>query len=194
MRYAGLAALSAAVVLLELTLTRVYSVTQGYHFAFLAVSLGLMGFGASGTVLFAAPLLWQKPRHGLLGYSALLFTLSVLGSYWAINLIPFDAYRLVVDPVMLLYLALYYLVPVVPFFFAGLVLCGALSLEPRKAGGLYGASLVGAGAGSLLALGGPAAWGPSGALGMVAFLGTLPGQPSPQTAGRSGVSSTRASG
>ena len=33
-----------AVLLLELTLKRIYSVTQGYHFAFLAVSLGLLGF------------------------------------------------------------------------------------------------------------------------------------------------------
>ena len=59
MRYAGLGALSAAALLLELTLTRIYSVSQGYHFAFLAVSLGLLGFGASGTVLFAAPRLWR---------------------------------------------------------------------------------------------------------------------------------------
>ena len=51
MRYLGIGALSAAVLLLELMLTRVYSVTQGYHFAFLAVSLGLLGFGASGTLL-----------------------------------------------------------------------------------------------------------------------------------------------
>lgn len=55
MTYLGLAALSAAVLLLELTLTRIYSVAQGYHFAFLAVSLGLLGFGASGTALFVVP-------------------------------------------------------------------------------------------------------------------------------------------
>ena len=66
MRYAGLGALSAAVLLLELILTRIYSVTQGYHFAFMAVSLGLLGFGASGTTLFVAPRLWQRARHRLL--------------------------------------------------------------------------------------------------------------------------------
>ena len=106
MRYAGLATLSAAVLLLELTLTRVYSVTQGYHFAFLAVSLGLLGFGASGTVLFVAPRLWQKGQHRLLGLSALLFTLASIGSYWVINRVPFDAYRLVLEPQMFLHLVL----------------------------------------------------------------------------------------
>lgn len=173
MRYLGLGVLSAAVLLLELTLTRIYSVTQGYHFAFLAVSLGLLGFGASGTVLFVAPGIWRKGRQRLLGLSALLFTLTTLAAYWAISLIPFDSYRLVLEPTMFLYLTLFYVAQVVPFFFAGLVLGGALSLEPRKAGGLYGASLVGSGAGALLALGGPASSGPVGALGVVATLGAI---------------------
>ncbi|MFC1935855.1 hypothetical protein ACFLX9_03770 [Chloroflexota bacterium] len=82
MRFAGFGALSAAVLLLELTLTRIYSVTQGYHFAFLAVSLGLLGFGASGTALFVMPRLWQRAGHRLLGVSALLVALASLGSYW----------------------------------------------------------------------------------------------------------------
>ncbi len=173
MRYAGLGALSAAVLLLEIALTRIYSVTQGYHFAFLAVSLGLLGFGASGTVLFVVPGLWRRAGHRLLGTAALLFTLTALGSYWAVNRIPFDAYLLVLQPSMLLHLVLFYLAPVVPFFFAGLALGGALTLEPGKAAGLYGANLVGAGVGAVLALAGPAARGPAGALAVVAVLGLV---------------------
>ena len=169
----GLGALSAGVLLLELTLTRLYSVTQGYHFAFLAVSLGLLGFGVSGSVMFAAPRIWQGLGHRLLGLSALMFSLTALGSYWAINRIPFDSYRLVLEPEMFAYLALFYLAPVVPFFFAGLALGGAISLDPKKAGGLYGASLVGSGVGALLALVGPAASGPASALGVVVTLGAM---------------------
>ena len=171
MIYVGLGALSAAVLLLELTLTRIYSVSQGYHFAFLAVSLGLLGFGASGTALFVAPALWQRGGRRLIGYSALLFTVTALASYLAINRIPFDVYRLALEPAMLIYLVLFYLVPAVPFFFAGLALGGAISIEPGRADRLYGASLVGSGLGAVLALGGPAGWGPSGALALVAALG-----------------------
>ena len=47
----GVAALAAASLLLESTLTRLLAVGQFYHFAFLVVSLALLGFGASGTVL-----------------------------------------------------------------------------------------------------------------------------------------------
>ena len=171
MRYVGVALLSAGVLLLELTLTRVYSVTQGYHFAFLAVSLGLLGFGTSGTLLFLAPRLWRGGGPLLLASSAGLFSLTAVGSYWALDVIPFDAYLLVVEPSMFAYLALFYLVPAVPFLFAGLALGGALSMDPGRTAGLYGASLVGSGIGALLALVGPAANGPGDALAAVSLLG-----------------------
>ena len=171
MRYVGVGALSAGVLLLELTLTRVYSVTQGYHFAFLAVSLGLLGFGTSGTLLFLAPRLWRGGGRLLLASSSGLFSLTAVGSYWALDAVPFDAYLLVVEPSMFGYLALYYLVPAVPFLFAGLALGGALSMTPDRTAGLYGASLAGSGVGALLALGGPAANGPGDALAVVSLLG-----------------------
>ena len=171
MRYVGVASLSAGVLLLELTLTRIYSVTQGYHFAFLAVSLGLLGFGTSGTLLFLAPRLWRGGGRLLLASSAGLFSLTAVGSYWALDVIPFDAYLLVVEPSMFVYLALFYLVPAVPFLFAGLALGGALSMDPGRAARLYGASLTGSGIGALLALGGPAANGPGDALAAVSLLG-----------------------
>ena len=171
MRYVGVALLSAGVLLLELTLTRVYSVTQGYHFAFLAVSLGLLGFGTSGTLLFLAPRLWRGGGRLLLASSAGLFSLTAVGSYWALDVIPFDAYLLVVEPSMFAYLALFYLVPAVPFLFAGVALGGVLSMDPERTSGLYGASLAGSGVGALLALVGPAANGPGDALAAVSLLG-----------------------
>ena len=59
--YLGLALLSAAALAFELTLTRLFSVTQWYHFAFLAVSVALLGYGASGTALTLAPRWSRKP-------------------------------------------------------------------------------------------------------------------------------------
>ena len=173
MRYLGIGALSAAVLLLELMLTRVYSVTQGYHFAFLAVSLGLLGFGASGTLLAIGRELLLRKMRLLLPLSAFLFTLTTLGAYWAINTIPFDSYRLIVDRDMFGWMTAFYVVQITPFFFAGLVLGGALVSDPANVHRIYGSSLVGAGAGSLFALGGPSSAGPDGALLAVASLGAL---------------------
>ena len=46
--YFGVAATSLATLLLELALTRVFSVVYFYHFAFLAISIALFGLGAGG--------------------------------------------------------------------------------------------------------------------------------------------------
>lgn len=49
----GIACSSAAVLVFEIALTRVFAVAQFYHFAFMTVSLALLGFGASRSALTA---------------------------------------------------------------------------------------------------------------------------------------------
>ena len=51
----GLFLLSASTLAFEINLTRLFSVSQFYHFAFMAVSIALLGFGASGTFLALLP-------------------------------------------------------------------------------------------------------------------------------------------
>ena len=53
-RFLGVALVSLATLVLELTLTRLFSATMFYHFAFLAISLALFGSGASGVFLYVA--------------------------------------------------------------------------------------------------------------------------------------------
>src|SRR6266536_219349 len=53
---AGVALSSFSALLLELTLTRLFSVVLFYHFAFLAISIALLGLGAGG--VFAH--LWKQ--------------------------------------------------------------------------------------------------------------------------------------
>jgi hypothetical protein len=55
----GLFLLSAAALIFEINLTRLFSVAQFYHFAFMIVSLALLGYGASGTALA----LFSRPRY-----------------------------------------------------------------------------------------------------------------------------------
>src|SRR5579864_8076159 len=49
---AGLALTSFSVLLLELALTRLFSVILFYHFAFLAISIALLGLGAGGVFAY----------------------------------------------------------------------------------------------------------------------------------------------
>jgi hypothetical protein len=52
---AGIALGSFSALLLELALTRLFSVVLFYHFAFLAISIALLGLGAGGTFAY----LWK---------------------------------------------------------------------------------------------------------------------------------------
>ena len=113
----GILLLSAATLLFEITLTRVFSVAQWYHFAFMVVSLALLGFGVSGSFLSLFPRLIMKKTGNLLALCAVLFSLSCLGSYLIVNNIPFDSYRLAWESRQILYLIIYYLSLAIPFFF-----------------------------------------------------------------------------
>src|ERR671913_629048 len=70
----GIAAVSAALLMTELALTRIFSVTMYYHFAFLAISIALFGLSASGVYVFVARrTLNGRSTESLLALHALLF-------------------------------------------------------------------------------------------------------------------------
>ena len=151
--YAGIFLVSAATLLFELTLTRLFSVTQWYHFAFISVSVALLGSGASGTwlALQAGPHEERDiPRR--LAVSAALFSISLMAAYLAINHVPFDSYRIALEARQLLYLGLYYTALILPFFFAGLCVGLALAVWPGQASTVYAANLAGSAVGSLAVL------------------------------------------
>ena len=50
----GVLVMSFASLLLELSLTRLFSVVLFYHFAFLAISIALLGLGAGGVFAYIA--------------------------------------------------------------------------------------------------------------------------------------------
>ena len=172
--YACVLLVSAATLLLEIALTRIFAVTQGYHFAFLAISLALLGFGASGTALAIVPALAARDVRPLIAGAGLLFAVTSAGGLYLIKVLPFDAYTLLWEPSQLAYLALYYLALSVPFFFAGSIVGAALAKHPTRAGGLYGVNLVGAGIGCLLSVVFPLVVGAAGSVvvaGVIALAG-----------------------
>jgi hypothetical protein len=170
--YFSLLFLSAATLAFEVVLTRLFALAQGHHFAFMAVSLALLGAGASGTLLSLHP----PSRHRLhywLEASALLFTLTAPASYLLVNALPFDAYRIAWERVQLLWMTVYYLALAVPFFFSGLAVGAALVTLPGEAHRLYAANLLGSGLGPPLALLALAMVGGSGTVFGVTWLGSL---------------------
>jgi hypothetical protein len=151
--YGGLLVISAATVLLELTLLRLFAVQQFYHFAFMAISLALLGAGASGSILSV----WPRRRSPVT--LSLAFAVTTLLSYLVINYLPFDSFSIAWDGRQLLYLALYFSAVAVPFFFAGMLVGGEIMAagsgsEPGRprSNQVYGANLIGSAMGSLVSL------------------------------------------
>jgi hypothetical protein len=172
----GVGLASASVLIFEIVLTRVFAVTQFYHFAFATVSLALLGFGASGSVLAAFPRLGRGgPRRWAL--LAAGQAVSTVGAFVITNALPFDSFSIAWDRRQIGYLAAYYLVLGVPFLFGGAVigvlLAGWDQPEPVTARGVYAASLVGSGIGSVLALGALAPLGGVGVVMLAALCGLL---------------------
>src|SRR5882757_10181880 len=77
--YAAIALVSAAVLLYEITITRVLSVVLWYHFAFLAISLAMLGLGAPG-VWFTV----KKPSDRALERSLVLSSVMMPASIAAL--------------------------------------------------------------------------------------------------------------
>lgn len=147
----GLFLLAAAALLLEIALTRIFAVTQFYHFAFMTVSVALLGYGASGTALSLISRWRHPPVARRLAAVALLFGGAALSGYLLANWLPFDSYTIAWDRRQLIYLAIYFLSLSGPFFCAGLGTALALAAEPTRAHRAYAANLLGSAAGGIAA-------------------------------------------
>ena len=172
--FAGLFLLSLATLLLELTLTRVLSVSLWYHFGFLVISTALLGFGASGVTLA----LWtglreKKNLDSALAVCGLAFSVTVVLSFRLMQAIPFDPFSVAVDHRQFLWMPTYFLVVALPFFCSGLAISLLLTRGSKEINRLYAYDLLGAGVGcGLVALVIPR-FGGSGSVLVAAFAGAL---------------------
>ena len=139
--------LSAATLTFEINLTRLFSVAQFYHFAFMIVSLALLGFGASGSALALAPHWGRRHPDRALARLSLGFALSSLGGYLLTNHIPFDSFSIAWDRRQAGVLALHYLALAAPFFCSGAAVGLLLAARPRQAARTYFVNLSGSAAG-----------------------------------------------
>src|SRR4051812_16451806 len=80
--YAGLFLVSCATLELELLLTRIFSVTMWYHFAFMAVSMAMFGLTFGSVLVYVLPTVFTKERtHECLSALASAFGVSAVLSF-----------------------------------------------------------------------------------------------------------------
>jgi hypothetical protein len=142
----ALGLLSAGALCFEVALLRLYAVQQFYHFAFLVISLAVLGTAAGGTAL---ALRRHPPQPAALAGG---FACAVVLAYLTLNLLPFDSYAVAWDRRQLAILALYFGSAALPFFFHGWFTGSLLAAAGATPGRAYAANLIGAAAGPPLAL------------------------------------------
>jgi hypothetical protein len=199
--YIGIFLLSAASLAFEINLSRLFSVTQFYHFAFMVVSLALLGYGSSGTFLSFFPRIRKRADMRLLGWLGWGFALTALGAYTLTVHVPFDSFRLAHDWTQGVVLLLHYLALATPFFCSGATVGFLLAARPDRANRIYTANLVGSAAGCVFAVATPSSVGGEGVVVLSAALGVAAAltfqlralfvpraarRPSPQLLGASG--------
>lgn len=152
---------------------RLFSVSQFYHFAVMIISLAMLGFGASGTLLALRPQIGQRYPQRILALLALLFGLTCIGSYWLTNTLPFDSFSMAWDWRQSAILVLHYLTLAAPFLCSGAALALLFVRYPHAAGSLYASNLTGSALGCLTALLAPAVCGGEWTIFLCAALAAL---------------------
>lgn len=150
--HAGLILISASALAFEVTLTRLFAVQQFHHFAFLVVSLAVMGFAASGVVLSVRAGGDAPPQVRSSAAVSVAYAASVLLGYLFINTVVFDSYSIAWDRGQIVVMLLYLLALGAPFLFAGWTIGAALAAAGSAAHRPYAANLVGSAIGVPLAL------------------------------------------
>jgi hypothetical protein len=160
--YVGLLLLSAASLAFEINLSRIFSVAQFHHFAFMVVSLALLGYGASGTFLSLFPRLRDRATARLLMGLGWAFALTAVGAYALTVHMPFDSYRIAHEWRQVGVLLLHYVALAAPFFCSGAAVGLLLAARPGHASRIYTANLIGSAAGCILPIVAPSFVGGEG--------------------------------
>ncbi len=139
--YLGIFLVTLSGLMFEIGLTRIFSATIWYHYAFVAISVALLGWGLGGFALhlLRGRIVLSRERAA---FFTLLYGLSLPLALWLIVRYPFHPDRLV----------FYFAVSLLPFLLAGVALSMLFAVERERAGRLYFADLVGAALGALAAI------------------------------------------
>ena len=139
--YLGLGFTTLATLVLELALTRIFSVVFYYHFAFLAISVALFGLGAGGVFSYVVAARGGN-LYAKLGLLSIADALCVVASLW------FDLSR-GANPGNAA-LAAVYIASSLPFFLAGAITSLVISEAIERVDRAYFFDLAGAAGGCLL--------------------------------------------
>ncbi|MGZ8982800.1 MAG: spermidine synthase [Methylotenera sp.] len=147
---AALVLVSAGALTYEILLTRLFSIIQWHHFAYMMISLAMLGYGVSGTLL---TLLRERllPNYGMVfALCAAAFGISAMGAFLLAQQLPFNPLEIFWDARQPFYLLMLYLLLTVPFLFSASCIGLTFMRHGAASHRVYSYDLLGAASGCLL--------------------------------------------
>lgn len=139
--YVGISLISFAILILEIVLTKIFSVTLWYHFSYFVISLAMFGIGFGGILVYVL----EKPFQHSLQRNVYFLSIALAVSI-VFSLAAAVTYRL---PKLLLWSALpgvlrTYLLCTAPFVFFSMIISLFFLNRPNKSNLIYSFDLQGA--------------------------------------------------
>ena len=115
--------LSSAAIGYEVLLTRLFSIIQWHHFAYMMISVALLGYGAAGTFVALAQRVLLPRFDAVFAGGAVLFGITTVAGFALAQRVAFNPLEILWDPAQPLRLLVIYGLLFVPFFCAATSVC-----------------------------------------------------------------------
>ena len=169
----AVALISAAALAYEMLLIRLFSIVQWHHFAYMIISLALLGYGAGGALVTMARSAVEQRFAPLFSAAAAAFGVGAIACFALAQRVPFNPLEILWDPRQPAYLLAVYLLLALPFMCAGACVCMTFSRWAGMPSRIYSFDILGAGAGCLGIIAMLFVLPPQGALKVIGALGWL---------------------
>lgn len=189
--------LSLAVILLEVSYTRVFSFKLVYYFTYLVIGISLLGLGSGGVFVAITERLRRAAAERLILACTTVAALAVLLGYFLIATMPLNLFRMVMRITqgggwgeVLLELAKLALVCVtlfLPFLAAGVALAKIFASQTERIGRLYAVDLLGAALGCAIVIPAISTISPPGAVFLAGLAFAFAGLPLALRSGRAAL-------
>jgi len=146
--HASILLIGALGISYEIALMRALSIAQWHHFAYMIISVAMLGFAVSGTVIALLRRRIAGNERPLLAAGALALSASLTICFALSQMVPFETFRLTSEPAQLRHLLILYLILAVPFFLVSWCVALGFLIEPRRVGRLYFFNMLGSGLGA----------------------------------------------
>lgn len=145
--------ISVAIIAFQLSLMRILSVIQFHHFAYMIISVALLGFGAAGTFLSIFRERAVKYFDTVIFLASFFCSVTILLSTVLIHYLRFEPFLIFWEFSTATSLLLFYIAILLPFFFGAVVICLSFMKYSEYIGEIYFYNLFGSALGGVCTIG-----------------------------------------